>query len=622
MVGGIASKMPAVALGAGVVAGGAMLTDALSQQYEKVMEPVMDLTAALGGLSESARENSLTFRQNLKDAADEAGKFGYAIDKAIPTIRAFAEQGADIDADSAYAYARGFGISDPSSLAQAQARSGRFGAGNALGIAAGGLEMSGMSPGQYSEYLNSMQSIFEEGISRGVIRGFGDISGMMNFLSGAGPQFEGEGAARVLGTMNQAAANAIHMSRESDVLLYRAFAEGGGTGLDIAKAMESGFAGDRGAQAFQSLIQQITSLTSGDQEMSARILAETLGLSLTESDAIYQMAKGGDFSAARSMIVDAEKADSKEMEMLNSQQQIIQTIREVGTGATDLKTGLLRGLAGTVEGISRFLGVDFGAQEDRVRTEIAIEENRGPANEIANSILRQVSSMARIGAEGSSLGEGFMEGFTSKMNTVAGNWRNPEEMRQARELEQLLGSMSDSEVLGFVNQGGLTGLQSGNSVSDMVNSARSAITRMRTQQTPRVSEALSRKDFESGSAMQIAVAAGADPIAERREWQAYQNWTSAAQRRNPGVLEEFGNLGTDDLMELFRARAFSSSVGDADKGGLFGSRSDRHIDEAEVLKVWQDITNILVQIRDNPGTLEMDSPPMAPVRSGTGGSVR
>jgi hypothetical protein len=115
---------------------------------------------------------------------------------------------------------------DVGELAGTAARFERFGNDkNALAVGYQGLQASGLQKGQYQEFLQGMQKVFEDGMAKGIIKGSQEIAGDMSFLaqmSGNSALWQGEqGAARLMG-MNNAIANSTGLSSVTDILTFRA----------------------------------------------------------------------------------------------------------------------------------------------------------------------------------------------------------------------------------------------------------------------------------------------------------------------------------------------------------------------------------------------------------------
>ena len=188
----------------------------------------MELAAAFarpGGLI-----NSNAVRGAFDAAADAAARFGFSAEDGMAAMRQAAEQGlsmarAEALARQVFEYERATGA-DRGALASVAAMSARFGAGDALGAGWAGLQASGMSGGQFGEYLRAMQRVMEDGISRGFVRSSEDVVKNLTMLSqlagGDNPLWQGEHGARRLSEMNAGLEAATGLSSASDVMAFRA----------------------------------------------------------------------------------------------------------------------------------------------------------------------------------------------------------------------------------------------------------------------------------------------------------------------------------------------------------------------------------------------------------------
>jgi hypothetical protein len=123
-----------------------------------------------------------------------------------------------------FAFERGTGA-DKGVLAEFRSRTERFGGvSDGLNTAWRGSQASGMSPAQFNEYLRSMQKTFEDGISKGFVRGADEIAGNFSFLSdlnGGSELWKGEQGANRLSQMNAGVAATTGLASASDILSFR-----------------------------------------------------------------------------------------------------------------------------------------------------------------------------------------------------------------------------------------------------------------------------------------------------------------------------------------------------------------------------------------------------------------
>jgi hypothetical protein len=145
--------------------------------HENIMGVFDGITGAMAGTSAAIDDSMEAMRRIIKE--------GMAADpyETTASVLRFKEgTGADLDTLTGYA-----------------AKFERYGKDSgALGTAYQGLQASGLQKGQYQEFLQSMQKIFEDGIAKGIVKGSQEIAGDMAYLadlSGNSPPVAG-GAGR------------------------------------------------------------------------------------------------------------------------------------------------------------------------------------------------------------------------------------------------------------------------------------------------------------------------------------------------------------------------------------------------------------------------------------------
>lgn len=376
---GVVSKLGPVGMGIAavgtVVAGTAVVVDALSKQYENFLPAVMDTTAAMGDLKDNMYDTSASFRENMKAAGESANKFGYDLDQGLAIFQALAKggiSGGRVAGESTelMSYARGFGVS-PGNLTNAQILANRYSQGNVLGLAAGGTQMSGIGAGRYEEYLTALTGTFEEALSRGVVKGFDEISATMNFFSGLGETWKGALGQQRIQQLNQSFTGATSLQSESDVLMYRAAGQvagsrGGGTGtyLDAMLELEKGIT----PELFKAFGEQVESMTGGNRldmvEMFREAFNTNYQTSLDLIDAYFNKNISQD---KLTRISGAPSADSIEQQLIQAQNDLKMEIIELGASVIDAKRGVLEAAHTVVDGLSGVVGGGVEAQTIRLQ---------------------------------------------------------------------------------------------------------------------------------------------------------------------------------------------------------------------------------------------------------------
>jgi hypothetical protein len=206
--------------------------DATSEAYSKIWERQipgsMELTALLGKYGGIPEQNTRNIRDTFSNAAGAAAEFGFSAEEGIEAVKQGAAQGlseqdAIAAAKNVFAFERGIGADRQLAL-EFETRSRRFGMEDAMGWAYRGSQASGMAPGQFNEFLRSMQRVFEDGISKGFVRGTQEMAGNMAFLSdlnNGSELWKGEQGAQRLSQMNAGLESATGLSSATDILAYR-----------------------------------------------------------------------------------------------------------------------------------------------------------------------------------------------------------------------------------------------------------------------------------------------------------------------------------------------------------------------------------------------------------------
>jgi len=374
---------------AAVVGVGGVVIDQLSKVYEAFVPAIMDATAALGDMGKSASENAAAFRTNLDKAAGAATKFGYSIETGVQVMGQLARGGVGAEAiPNVLAYARGYGVA-PTALIQAQILASRFRGGeNVLGLAAGGVQVQGIGPGRYEEYITALTSAMEDAVQKGVARSFEDISATLNFFARLGPMWQGGvGAQKVFG-LGQAVAGATGLQRETDVLLYRAArAEVGKVKgvydyIDVMQEMEKGMT----VGLFQQIYKQMQQLTGGNRAQMIELLRQTFGINYTMAASLFQAgATGGPRLEQLVAKLPPPSAESPELKLIQAQNDLRMVIIRTGESLLNAKAELVSAARDLVVWLSKVAGVNVAAQvqreADRANAEAAAQFGKqyGPA---------------------------------------------------------------------------------------------------------------------------------------------------------------------------------------------------------------------------------------------------
>ncbi|MDR0685795.1 MAG: hypothetical protein LBF83_11810 [Spirochaetaceae bacterium] len=201
--------------------------EAYAKNWERQAPAAMELTGLLGKYGGTEEENTRSIRRTFENAANAATEYGFSPEEGMAQVKQAAYQGLNerqaLDAArDVFNFERGTGA-DRGVLSEFRNRTGRFGVADGLNTAWQGRQASGMAPGQFNEFLRAMQRTFEDGISKGFVRGADEIAGNLSFLAdlGGSELWKGEQGANRLAGMNAGLAAATSLSSASDVLAFR-----------------------------------------------------------------------------------------------------------------------------------------------------------------------------------------------------------------------------------------------------------------------------------------------------------------------------------------------------------------------------------------------------------------
>lgn len=178
---------------------------------------------------------------------------------------------------------------DMNALMKFQGTASRYGLGdNAIQNAFGGLIVSGMGRGQFTEFLQSLQSVIEDGISNGYITSAEDVTrnlAMYARLSDNNPLWQGQNGARMFTQMNNNLAQATSLSDTNSALVFSALHKGGSY-VDTMEAIEKGL---NDKNAFGKIFSTFMQSEKGNYEGIIERLRATYGLNYTQAKQVFAM---------------------------------------------------------------------------------------------------------------------------------------------------------------------------------------------------------------------------------------------------------------------------------------------------------------------------------------------
>lgn len=405
---GIIGALGPVGMILGAAAGALFAINTVSKVYEEMIPTLLDVSGSLGEFGDSVAENTNALRKTMGEISDIAGEFGYTFQVGAEVMKTMATRGglgreqALTGMEDVMAYGRGYGVA-PGQLAGAQALAGRFGQGRGLmAMTAGGLEQAQMGPGLFKEFLDSTMSIFEEGLGRGIVKGFEDINTTQTWIAQLGDAFKGQYGLNLYRKMESAVVGATALSGEQDIIMYRAaqrllgdmsLSERQSAGLntntyiDVMKLMEQGMT----PQYFEHIKGIIAEMTGAEQEDTIELFRQAFGVNYVTAQNLTTMNAG-----EASRFLKAPEAKSKELEMLSTQQDIAESVREISTTAADIKASMEGGTQKVLDQLSG--GVEKLA-ERRVNREDVQEFKTSEVVIEAKENVRQMALEGKFGSK-------------------------------------------------------------------------------------------------------------------------------------------------------------------------------------------------------------------------------
>jgi len=298
----------------------------------------MNLAALMG--------NPNMVRETFKEAADAAAKFGYSAEEGMEMIGQAVKQGLNGDrarevTEKVFNYERSTGA-DRGTLSSVSNMAARYGLGtDPLKTGWGGLGASGMSPGQYNEYLRALQRVMEDSIGKGFVKSADQVAAnftMLSQMTGNSPLWQGENGARRLSEMNAGLESATGLKSTSDIVAYRAAqniarSQGkGGSYLDAMKIMEGGLT----PNFFNEYMRLTKNIEGGNKEATVERMRQTFGLNYTNATALYEGWKPGMSDDSMKALVDRYKnnplpnANGPELEGMITTEKIRNAYTEAG----------------------------------------------------------------------------------------------------------------------------------------------------------------------------------------------------------------------------------------------------------------------------------------------------
>jgi hypothetical protein len=276
----------------------------------------MNLAALMGDPSK--------VRNAFNIAADAAMEFCYTAEEGMDAMKQAAMQGLSGEdarkaASQVFDYERRTGA-DRGTLSSASLMAARYKMGNVLQMGWAGLQASSMNKGQYGEFLQAMQKVMENGISKGFIKSADQVATSFTYLAqltNNSPLWQGENGARRLMDMNAGMESATGLKSTSDIIAYQAARNltGGGSYIDAMMKLEEGLT----PEFFNEYMKLTKTAEGGSKEGIIERMRQTFGLKYKSAYELYEGWDPSMDSASVKALVDRyntppPKASSAELE--------------------------------------------------------------------------------------------------------------------------------------------------------------------------------------------------------------------------------------------------------------------------------------------------------------------
>ena len=261
---------------------------AYANLWEGQADQAMNLAAMLGDPS--------NVRGKWGEAAGIAQRHGFSAEEGMDALKAAAMQGLGGNAvQQVLDYERRTGA-DRSVLSSVSYLSGRYGGGDALRAGWQGLNASGMSTAQYTEFLRGIQRAMEDGIGKGFNRSADEIArnqAMLAQMTNYNPLWTGEQGANRLMKMYGGFENSTGMQDSTDILAFRAARGILGENADYVDVMKYLEDPENFAELFNKFRELVDKTEGGDRAAIVEHFRKQFRMTYHEADTLRA---GGTFT--------------------------------------------------------------------------------------------------------------------------------------------------------------------------------------------------------------------------------------------------------------------------------------------------------------------------------------
>lgn len=234
----------------------------------------------------------------------------------------------------------------------------------ALSSAYAASRASGLGKNQFGEFLTGLQSVIENGISRGFVKSADDVASQLTMLanlSGNSDLWKGQQGANRYNTMVSAMENNTSLSTASSLLMFKAVQQSGtyGSWVDVLSGMEKG---DLSESFLTNLRSNVNTAYGGDRASMISSYKEMFGLNWTGATDVYNMletlASGGVPDRSLEDIIKNPEMKSDTTRLADAVSEMNQMLVNIGQGSFEIKVGGIEAINTSVSGIYNTLVAD------------------------------------------------------------------------------------------------------------------------------------------------------------------------------------------------------------------------------------------------------------------------
>lgn len=267
--------------------------DAEAASYMNNFEPKYNASRVFNDQSSDINKNTVAANKMYENAAEAAKNTGLDTAEFLRLMTQTAGYG--VNETTATDITRQAGLwtqetgADTQTLLKLQGTSERYNLGDkSIESAYAGLKASGMERGQFTEFLQGLQSVLENSISVGFTTSAEEVSqnlAMFARLSDNNPIWQGQQGAQKFTSMNSSLSQATGLRNTNDMIVYGAL-DKGGSYVDTMKAIEKGL---YDKDSFKKIIDSVKKAEGDNFEAIIERIRGIYGLNYTQAEQVYLM---------------------------------------------------------------------------------------------------------------------------------------------------------------------------------------------------------------------------------------------------------------------------------------------------------------------------------------------